>query len=292
MKKIFMIILILFSILFLFFICSVGTYLFKQEQNEKMISYCSKNDGKDCYARMFELLSSDLVIYNVQKDNKELKLVKFDVNPAWIPFLALQKSYAFLRLYDKQTYISTNTIQEKYKITVYEYNQSEDKSQENFFEQLNQFKSINKKCFLELTLLNPDNEFFEKLMEYSDNICGLLIFINIEHTNNMIETYKAPNTLKGGYILTARNSYYDVMLSIPRLIPTRYYKGLIYDSTMVLSYINKDLVDNYQVSFKQNTDDFYKGEKVQGHRSLNKIPKGDVPFVVTVSEILKQKLKR
>lgn len=295
MKKTFIVILILFSILFLFFVCSIGVYLFKQKHNGKMISYCSENDSKACYVQMFELLLPELVIYNIQKDNQELALVKFSRTPAWVPHIALQTVETFLILHNKPLYIPIDIILQEWNTEIFEYELSPSKlqndSQDEFWKQLNKLKSSNKKAFIQLDVLDLDNEFCEKVMEYSDIITGFLVFLHIENANNIIESQKILKTIEEKYVLTSRNSYYND-LSIPKLISTRYYKGLVYDSTLALSFVNKNSIDNYQISPQQNTDKIYRGEKVHGHRSIHKIPKGDIHWTVTVTETVKQKYKQ
>ena len=99
-KKVFWSFLIIILISISYVIFTFAEYMYTQKSNEKMVAYCSQNDSDECYKRMFERLLPNLLIHNVKNDGKELSLAKVDKTPAWVPFLAYDNLYAFIRFFD------------------------------------------------------------------------------------------------------------------------------------------------------------------------------------------------
>lgn len=311
-KKMLMAIFLIFLLVLSYFVCSIGVYLVRQKQNKSMIEYCSQNNTEECYTRMFELMLPKMLIFNAQKYEKELSLAKYDKTPVWYSSLIYELSDAFVSFYSqvlhtpKKIVEYQSKLEETSSIKVYDFRQLEgaqlEETRQELLEQLDKFKTDNKKIVLKLDILNFDSKFFEKILSYSDIINGFLIFFHIENTSDIVEAQKTLEKINTNYVLIARNSDYGnadsgflnhyIFYKSKKIIPTCYHKGYVYDSTMILSFVNKNLIDNYNVSLRQNTDKFYTGEKVNGHRPMYKTPKSDIHWVVTLTEIVKQKFKQ
>lgn len=311
-KKMLISIFLIFLLLVLYFVCSIGVYIARQKQNESMIEYCAQSNTKECYTRMFELMLPKILICNAQKDGKELSLATYDKTPVWYSSLIYELSGAFVSFYSQVLHTPINIVEYQSKLAetsnlqIYEFRQLEnellEETRQELFEQFDKFRTDKKKIVLKLDILNFDSKFFEKILSYSDIINGFLVFFHLENTRDIVESQKILEKVNNGYVLVARNSDYGdadaKFLNLhgfyksKKIIPTSYYRGYVYDSTMILSFVNKNLIDDYQISLQQNTDKFYTGEKVNGHRPMYKTPKSDIHWVVTVTEIVKQKFKQ
>ena len=56
---------------------------------------------------------------------------------------------------------------------------------------------------------------------------------------------------------------------------------------MYLSYVNKDLVDSYKISWQQYTDKYYRDKKVSRLVYTEQVPNNDVSWVITFIEKVK-----
>ena len=311
-KKIIITVSLISLILISYFAYIFLSYSNTQKKNNKLIAYCSQNNTKECYTKMFELLLPELLIYNVQKDKKELALLKYDKTPTWNTFLTYEQSDAFVVFYSIALHTPINItdyqnrVSKYFQLKLYELHQIENKqlkeNQQNLLNLLDELRQNKQKIVLKLDILNLNNDFFSKILEYKDVINGFLIFLHLDNPRDIIEAKKFLKQINKNYVLTSRNSDYgngDVLfLNTTNMykeksnINTKYYNGYIYDSTLILSFINKELIDEYKISMQQNTDKVYTGEKVHGHRPLYKTPKSDINWVVTITEIIKDKLKK
>ena len=147
MKKKMLIIICFICIIFISYLLYEGfSYFSIQNENKKKIEYCSQNNSSDCYTKMFELLVPKLLIYNAQKNGKEISLVKVDKTPTWYPFFVYEQSDAFFNLYSKQLHnpIKNTSYRDKicefFKLRFFEFIQTEkqdfEESQTDLFKQL------------------------------------------------------------------------------------------------------------------------------------------------------------
>lgn len=311
-KKVILSFLIIILVAISYVTFTLAEYMNTQKTNEKMVEYCSQTNTEDCYKRMFERLLPNLLINNIKKDGKELSLSKVDKSPTWVPFLAYSEADAFIRFFDFSLHypIGHNfyetKLREKYGFQTIEiaYWTDFDKGDaySTLFQILDDYKKKNKKLFLKIDVSTLNIDFAEKLIEYKDVLTGLLFYVHMEKASDVIVIKNILDSLSESFILTSRNSDYgdgDALFINPRNtyklkkdVSTKYYDGFLYDNTMILSLINKKLIDSSSIYLKQNTDVLYTGEKVKGHREIYKTPKSDIHWAVTVTEIVKQKYKR
>ena len=311
-KKIFLSSLIIILVAILYVTFTFAEYIYTQKTNEKMVEYCSQNDSEECYTRMFERLLPNLLIHNVKKDGKELSLAKIDKTPTWVPFLAYSESNAFIRFFDFSLHFPIchnfyeSKIREKSRLQVIEiaYWTDFDKvdAYSTLFQILDDYKKKNKKLFLKIDVSTLNIDFADKLIEYKDILTGLLFFVHIEKPVDIVTIKNMLDKLENSFVLTSRNSDYgdgDALFintrntyKLKKDIFSKYYDGFLYNNTLILSLINKNLIDSSELYINQNTDALYTGEKVRWHRPIYKTPKSDINWTVTITEVLKQLLNK
>lgn len=311
-KKIFVSFLIIIFVALFYGAFTFVSYIFTQKTNEKMVEYCLQNNSDDCYKRMFERLLPRLLIYNVKKDGKELPLSKVDKTPTWVPFLAYSEADAFIRFFDFSLHFPIGHIfyetklREKYGFPTIEiaYWTDADKGDaySTLFQVLDDYKKKNKKLFLKIDVSTLSEDFAKKLIEYNDILTGILLYVHLEKTSDVVLIKNILDILDETFVLTSRNSDYgdgDTLFintrniyKLKKEISSKYYDGFLYNNTLILSLINKNLIDSSALYINQNTDALYTGEKVKGHRAIYKTPKSDIHWVVTITGIFKQLLNK
>ena len=76
---------------------------------------------------------------------------------------------------------------------------------------------------------------------------------------------------------------------------SKYYSGNIRDYTLELSLINKNLVSRHWISLVQNSSRLFKiGKNYEYAKDVEKriIPYNNISYVVTLTELLKQKIHK
>ena len=311
-KKIFISFLIIILVALSYGAFTFVSYIYAQKINENMVEYCSQNNSDDCYKRMFERLLPRLLIHNVKKDGKELSLSKVDKSPTWVPFLAYSEADAFIRFFDFSLHFPIGhnfyetKLREKYGFPTIEiaYWTDTDKGDaySTLFQILEDYKKKNKKLFLKIDVSSLNEDFVKKLIEYNDILTGILFYVHIEKTSDVVLIRNILDILDETFVLTSRNSDYgdgDTLFintrniyKLKKEVSSKYYDGFLYNNTLILSLINKKLIDSTSLYLSQNTDVLYTGEKVKGHRAIYKTPKSDIHWAVTIMEIIKYLFKK
>ena len=303
---------VLLIIIFLYLVFEVSNYFCVQKNNEKLVSYCSVNETKECYHKMFERILPELLVNDVFAEDKALSLVKLDKTPVFNTSYVYKKSSEFVYFFDKSLHspithtIYEDKIEEKFKLNVFSFSYDSEKQKNDklseMFDFFNYCRETGRSVALKIDVRTLNNKLINEILEYSDVINGLLIILHLEQQSDIIESKNVLKLINNKYVLTSRNSDYGDAGSLhlnPRnlykakkIIPTKYYRGVLYDSTLILSYVNKNIVDKYNISLLQNTENLYTGKKVNGHRSFYAVEKSDVHWAVTITEKFRQLLKK
>lgn len=285
----------------LFFIFEFSIYEYTQAKNKKnILKECLYPDTRECSKSAFELLLPKMLIYNAEKDKKPLNFAKFGSSPVWHPFynFKISNEYIHYSEFQNEPLVEQNNdyykflINDFYGINIQNFKFSESKlkeqTQKSFFSSMQRIKETNKKAILQLDLKKYDEKFINKIFyEYTDTITGINLFWKFDNYNEMLNCLKLLDKINENYILVSRTSQLESYNKLA--IETKYYKGDIYDSTFVLSYVNKNQLDKYNISMQQNTDRIFNGEKIKFFRPFVAIPKSDIHWTVTITEIFKEK---
>lgn len=125
-----------------------------------------------------------------------------------------------------------------------------------------------------------------EIIKNVDKITGFNLAMHIRTPYQIIERKPLLDEINKNFILVSRNTlstndrpekYYD----------SKYYQGKISDGVIYFSYINKNLVDKYEISNTQNTDKYYTKKKVTNLFDIEDVPFQDISWVVTYTEKIK-----
>lgn len=329
-RKIFFIVIFLLVFYLLFIIYTIIDYTSLQYKNKNIIKYCLYADSKICSKASFELIIPRLLIYKIKRNNKILHFAKLTIDPIWIPFICFENSRAFIYYADFVDNIKKynfnfyrDFVYGNFGLEIYSFSKNKNTiisfplpydthyakkglNSKDILEQLDLLKAEKKNVILHLSITNIDNDFLNSLIfKYAEIINGINIFIELKDQQQMLNAYKFFGRLQNDFVLVSRNSVFkepkimdinarfnEEKSSMPLQIKTKLYKGNLYNSTYILTYINKGLIDEYNISLEQNPEKIFIGEKVRYYRTLIKPPKSDIHWVVTFTEIVKQKLEK
>lgn len=285
----------------LFFIFEFSIYEYTQAKNKENISKeCLYPDTEKCSKSAFELLLPKMLIHNAEKDKKQLNFAKFGASPLWHPFYNFKISNEYVHyseFYNKPLVEQNNDyykflINDFYGIGIQNFkiskSNSKEQIQKSFFNSIQKIKETNKKAILQLDLKKYDEKFINTIFdEYTDTITGINLFWEFDNYNEILNFLKLLDKINENYVLVSRTSQLESYNKLA--IETKYYKGNIYDATIILSYVNKKQLDKYNISMQQNTDKILSGEKIKFFRPFVSTPKSDIHWTVTITEIFKEK---
>lgn len=322
MKKISVILLSIFFCIFVYFSYIFFEYNYRQNQNNQLIKFCSVRDNKECQSRMFELILPNLLLYSAHIKGKELELIRLD--PSRIDTkVAIEKadmlfgygiynsaSYEemFSTLYDKYSYAfdcgvnSFKTNSEKCifkseciatdKYLIFDHlntkkMQISSGQVHTLSQKIKELNAEDKKIFVKMDIGDSTFEVIPELIENSENITGLNILIEINSAKKIIKYIPLLKALNKKFILINTNTPIAETNALYDTINTKYYKGALNGGCIYLSYVNKNLVDNYGIRLCQNSDKIYRNKKI-GRMHNNKI----IPFRdISIWVVLREKLK-
>lgn len=300
-KKVYItIFLINIAVLISYCVCSIGTYILRQKQNERMIEYCFQNDTKECYIRMFEQMLPKLLFNKVTKNKKEIEYLKIaNSDPLWQAFPAFYLSDIFINYvqykksnfqkdYPDYTFGASEIMElESYEFEGKESN-SDKKITDELFSTLDILQNANKKIVINLILDEFDKNIIERLLKYSDIILEFNVFAKFKNSKEIIEFICMTNIINNDYILVSRNSMTELGTKVDLI--DKYYEGPIYNAIFALSFLNKCIIDDYSISMQQRTNKFFIGEKVRWYSS-DKTQKTSIHHCVIWTEKIKELFK-
>lgn len=291
------------SVLFLLLFCSLFQlvqYVYTQNTNEKMVSYCTQQNSSECNVRMFERLIPELLIFIPLKDRKNLIYAKIDTNDSlWQPFFVLESADIFIDYMEflplsidnefdyYSFYAKENFSLETFRYIVQDGN-SIDFVRENFKKRLDDIRKEKKKLVLNFRVDKIDKEFFKTILEFSDVILQLNLFLKFDDSQTMVNAKETMELINKYFILVSRNLEIEDKAYIK--LSSKYYNGIFENSVFALSYINKNIVDDFKISLIQNPAKVFVGEKVLWYENSINPPLTDVSFVVTFVEKIKELL--
>ena len=125
-KKLLGIVIGILALSFLYITIVFASYFHRQNENKKMVEYCSQNNTKECYTRMFELLLPKILIYKAKKDNNNLTFAKMDrMDTLCQPFLSLRNTDVFIEYtntdIDNSAHPYKFLMSRKYGSKIYEF---------------------------------------------------------------------------------------------------------------------------------------------------------------------------
>lgn len=315
-KKLFGIVLGIFALAFLYFAVAFIGYFHRQNENKAMIEYCSQNDTEECYIRMFELLLPKMLIHNAWIDGVEIDLVKLDHTSRVDSANALHKAenligygvfqevmyeVEYSRLFNRYSYAfdcgitDFDTGDNLCKFS------SECIASDNFLianqlssgkvhtleQKLKELDLWDKKVFVKMDVAEADTIALPEIIKNSDKITGFNIGLHVRTPKALIEKMSLLDEINEKFVLVARNTLFLSNSKCGRIIYSKYYKGMINDGVFYLSFVNKDMLDKYEISNIQDTDKYYKKKKVSRLFYTEQIPLSDVSYVVTLTEKIK-----
>lgn len=326
MLKKFSCIVIIFIILFsLYFSFKIGLYLRHQDNNKAQITYCSLNkEDNECFNKMFELLLPDLLLYDVKIDSKELELIRLDFSSRLTPLQTIKNSDILLgygidddieyestysMLFDKPAYCydcgirSINTTSPKTyfysecigtdKYILSSLGQVSSKKIHTYKQKYDELNLKDKKVFIKMDIAGAEVEVLPEILEYSDNITGMLIVMHFNSGKDLIDRFKIIKALNKDFILVSRNFLWVIGKSQKQL-KTKYADMTMTDGVLSLTYINKNNVDDYKISWQQDALKYYANTKIHYIANYQKETylKNNINITVTITEKLKQLAKK
>lgn len=317
MKKIFILFLIIFFIAFLYFTISIGLYVYNKKSN------------KD-YNQMIDLLLSKVLMNNIEIKNHENKWIRLDTNPRIVEEKAINESelligYGLLFDADFEEAYSSYTHKPVYifdcgvksfnfrnpeiyfyqeciatdKFLLKEYNQISSQNIHSYAQMLKRFGLENKKVFIKMDIAGAEIDALPGVLEYSDNITGMVINFRIDDVQNIIDLMPILDEINKKFILVHRNPYSfpgfeEFSYNESIIIKSKYYFGEYSDYSLVLSYINKNLIDKNSISLNQDSAKYketyiFKNDRLEfigPDSKYNIVKKDNINIIVTITEKL------
>ena len=317
-KKLLGIVIGIFALLFVYFSVEVSAYFFRQFENKKLVQYCSQNNTEECFTRMFELMLPKVLINRVWIGGLETDLIKLDHTSRVDSAVALAKAsnligygvlddvqyeVEYARLFNHYSYAfdcgvdsNFNTGDRLCKFSseciasdaFLILDQSSSGKVHTFKQKLKELNLWDKKVFVKMDVAEADVIALPELIKNADKLTGFNIGLHIRSPKAIIERLKLLDEINEKFVLVSRNPLYVDDNFESEIVKSKYYDGISKDGIMYLSYVNKNLVDSYKISWQQNTDRYYKNKKVSRLVYTAQVPNNDVSLVVTFVEKVKE----
>ena len=316
-KKLLGIVIGIFALLFVYFFVEISTYLIRQSENKKMVQYCSQNNSEECFTRMFELMLPKILINRVWIDGFETDLIKLDHTSRVDSAVALAKAsnligygvlddvqyeVEYARLFNHYSYAFDCGVDSNFNtgdrlckfssecIASDDFlimNQVSSGNVHTFEQKLKELNLWDKKVFVKMDVAEADIIALPELIKNSDKLTGFNIGLHIRTPKAIIEKIKLLDEINKKFVLVSRNPLYVDDNFESEIVKSKYYDGISKDGIMYLSYVNKDLVDSYKISWQQDTDKYYRDKKVSRLVYTEQVPNNDVSWVITFIEKVK-----
>lgn len=280
---IFLLFLLCFCILF---------YNFKQKQIDNICSVSKDNvyDGfinpASCYARMYRKLIPHFLLYDAKVNGVSLKFVKLGKSKYGtyiIPAYAIQKADAVIGygieddisfeeqtsdIYNKSSYgydCGVKSIPIKNKkchfksecigtdkyILTWE-NQTSSKHLHPFGKNITKLGLNGKKYFIKMDIAGAEYDVMDDVLKNSNDITGIALVIHMPTVDKILLADKMLEKIEKNFILVERFSHPNPFLKLKNAnLSYPETRGTFFEN-ITLSYINKNLVDKYNISWNQN----------------------------------------
>ena len=144
----------------------------------------------------------------------------------------------------------------------------------SFGEKLKELKLEDKKVFLKMDIAGADLDVMPDILNYHKNLTGFSLVIRLNNPRNIVHYNNLLKDIENNFVLVARNE----------LASKRYcncdYKNKDLATTISLTYINKEFVDEKYMPLKQNYNE--NSNYKQLYFPYNYMPK----FVITIFIII------
>ena len=273
------------------------------------------NSPKSCYCRMYTLILPRLLVYKVKHNKKDLQFIRPAHNEYVVPTIALENADAFLcygvgddinfeyvvsNLYKKNTYAYDCGVRDINKknedlffgseciglddFILKEMGQVSSGKIHSFGEKLKELKLEDKKVFLKMDIAGADLDVMPDILNYHKNLTGFSLVIRLNNPRNIVQYNNLLKDIENNFVLVARNE----------LASKRYcncdYKNKDLATTISLTYINKEFVDEKYMPLKQNYNE--NSNYKQLYFPYNYMPKFEINWILILSEKIKSLLEK
>ena len=315
MKKKFLILFGLFILTFVYFTYVLLEYLNVQKHNYSQIKFCS-NEKQDCFNKMFELILPELLIHKVKINSKTPELLRLDWSARLMSDYALSNADVLVSYGVGDDLTFENTYIKNMKKPVYAFDCgvtnppyaengcnfysecietdtfiTEDKDNyklkkvHTYKEMIDRLNLSDKKIFIKMDIIGAEKLAIPQILDFSDNITGMVICFYFSDTNKVIEAIPVLEKLNKKFVLISRIS--DSTWTCPINIKSKYFKGNSCNYLFALSYVNKNLVDKDEIPFQQKTTELYKHKSICDIK-YRPIIDNDISSIVVIVEKLKR----
>lgn len=313
--------------IFLFVILSLTNYVMAQKNNEKMISYCEQNDTTECRSKMFEILLPKILINDVKINGEPIEFIKMDYTARLVSLYAISESDVLLgygvgdeisyeeryaALFDKTSYAfdcgvpffapknsnckfySECIASDKFLIFDHLFTNAMQVSSgkvHTLKQKINELSLKNKKIFIKMDIAEADTVGIPEIIKNADNILGFNVAVYLGNASDIIKRVPLFEQLNEKFVLVSRTILPVSDRVFPFDIESKFYVGGFTNGYMYFSYVNKNIVDDYKISFFQDTENFRKKNKIYGLGEEEPLSFDKISFQVTSIEQLNRFLR-
>ena len=299
-----------------YFTVELLIYINRQKDNKSKISYCIQNNTDECFNRAFELLLPKILINEVFINRVEHNLIKLEytsrIDSAYALWLSdvllgygvyndMHYEEEYAQIFKKPAYAfdcGISHFQPYNPLCKFESeciasdsflinNQISSKRIHSLSEKINELKLNNKKIFIKMDIAEGDIVGIPEILKNYKNITGFTVALHIRKPKDIIDRLHLLDEINKNFVLVSRTTLFFDSNNLAYIPKTKYYKGMLNDRVMYLSYINKNIINSYKISMLQNTDKYYKQNSTIGLYIKNQIPYSDISFIVTLTEKIK-----
>ena len=268
-----------------------------------------------CFCAMYNLLAPSLLVYKAKANHKDLTFIRMSYTDSYIvPTIALEKADVFFgygiwqdsnfeniasKLYQKVTYAydcGVEKINIETPLVIFKSEcigtdkfildeQNSSGKVHSFGQKLKQLNLKDKKVFIKMDIAGAETEVIPDLVKYADNITGITISVRTDNFKKIKLLLEQLPMIEKDFVLVYRN------LLIAEC-ETNYkckYMDSTFSNAINLSYINKNLIDEKYLPFKQdfsNPNDYISPVRVKTF-----LPSYTINWRVVLYEKLKHFLK-
>ena len=324
-KKIIVCLASFFLVLFIVCFYFVFDYLFTQRNNKTQIAYCLYHDTDRCHSQMFELLLPKILVNDAYIDGKRIEFIKMDYTSRIDSMYALSNSDVLLgygvgdeisyeeryaELFDKHSYAFDCGVpffkpnQEKCsfsseciasdKFLIFDHlftNKMQVSSGKvhSLEQKLKELNLSNKSVFIKMDIAEADIVGIPEIINNSDNILGFNIAVFLGTPADIIKRLALFDKLNEKFVLVSRTMlpYNDRLF--PYEIDSKYYNGGFCNGYVYFSYVNKKILDSYNIALFQDTDNFIKKNVIYSlYSKSNGLSYDNISIIVTLIERIRQ----
>ncbi|MBQ2644014.1 hypothetical protein IJG14_00395 [bacterium] len=257
-----------------------------------LMHYCTQNNANcknlnpfqnpnSCFCALFNLLTPRLLVYKVKYNHKNLEFIRpSSANTYIVPTIALEEADVFFgygiyndikfetitsKLYNKRTYAydcGIDDIEIDSPLVTFKSEcigtdkfilngQNSSGKIHTFGQKIKQLNLEHKKYFIKMDIAGAESEIIEDLLKYSNHITGISIVIRLEDNKKFEKLLNLLPLLEKDFVLVYRNllSHECTTNNKCKYLHENLAKPI------ALTYINKNLVDEKYLPFKQDFSD-------------------------------------